>query len=81
MADEDAEDGAASSPEGAGASAGQAGSTGHGSAAAAGSEAADGGSASEQELQLELAWRRAAHRAWIQYARALFSAAEYRFIS
>lgn len=51
------------------------------SAAAAGSEAADGGSASEQELQRELAERRAAHRAWIQYARALFSAAEYRFIS
>ncbi|NNF14264.1 MAG: DUF1549 domain-containing protein [Gemmatimonadetes bacterium] len=41
----------------------------------------DGGSATEQELERELAERRAAHRAWIQYARALFSAAEYRFIS
>ncbi len=80
VADEDAEDGAAASPEGAGASAGGGSSTGQGSAAA-GSEAADGGSASEQELQRELAERRAAHRAWIQYARALFSAAEYRFIS
>lgn len=50
-------------------------------ATSGGPEAADGGSASEQELQRELAERRAAHRAWIQYARALFSAAEYRFIS
>lgn len=46
-----------------------------------GAEPGDGGSATEQELQRELAERRASHKAWIQYARALFSAAEYRFIS
>ena len=33
-----------------------------------------------QELR-ELAERRASMKAWVQYSRALFSAAEFRFIS
>lgn len=42
--------------------------------------AQDAGEASRDEADQALAMRRAATKAWVQYARALFSAAEFRFI-
>jgi mono/diheme cytochrome c family protein len=44
-------------------------------------EAEDGGSDPTAEEARALAERRAAMKAWVQYSRALFSAAEFRFIS
>ena len=44
-------------------------------------EATDGGSEPTAEAARELAERRASMKAWVQYSRALFSAAEFRFIS
>ena len=44
-------------------------------------EEADGGSEPSGEELRELAERRASMKAWVQYSRALFSAAEFRFIS
>ena len=44
-------------------------------------EATDGGSEPSAEAVRALAERRAAMKAWVQYGRALFSAAEFRFIS
>ena len=41
----------------------------------------DGGSDPTAEELRELAERRASMKAWVQYSRALFSAAEFRFIS
>jgi len=43
-------------------------------------EANDGGSKPGPEEERALAERRASMKAWVQYARALFSAAEFRFI-
>ncbi|MDX1492555.1 MAG: PSD1 and planctomycete cytochrome C domain-containing protein [Longimicrobiales bacterium] len=73
VVDEDGEDDAASSDSAGGASSDGGSSDNPG--------AGDGGLTSPEELQRDLAERRAAHKAWIQYARALFSAAEFRFIS
>ena len=44
-------------------------------------EAEDGGSDPTAEELRDLAERRASMKAWVQYSRALFSAAEFRFIS
>jgi len=44
-------------------------------------EATDGGSEPSSEEARALAERRASMKAWVQYSRALFSAAEFRFIS
>ena len=43
-------------------------------------EAEDGGSDPTPEELRALAERRASMKAWVQYSRALFSAAEFRFI-
>jgi len=44
-------------------------------------EQVDGGAKPTAEEERALAERRAAMKAWVQYSRALFSAAEFRFIS
>ncbi len=44
-------------------------------------EQGDGGATTRERQDRELAERRASMKAWVQYARALFSAAEFRFIS
>jgi hypothetical protein len=44
-------------------------------------EATDGGSEPSSEEARALAERLASMKAWVQYSRALFSAAEFRFIS
>ncbi|MDH3271437.1 MAG: PSD1 and planctomycete cytochrome C domain-containing protein [Gemmatimonadota bacterium] len=84
VAEEDAEGDAASGPPGTdgGSGSGASGRNAHSSADDPGRAEGDGGSVTSQaENDRAMAERRASLKAWVQYARALFSAAEFRFIS